>query len=148
MIRQNLRVTIADTNAVITAGNLPVLKAHGAYFVSLFQNLIENAIKYRGSEPPRIDVSVRENHGQLLFAIADNGMGIEREYHDKIFVPFKRLHGKAIPGTGIGLAICQRVVERYGGRIWVESEPGRGSTFVFSLPGIGYSLDAAQVSTA
>jgi PAS domain S-box-containing protein len=133
-VRQNLTETIAGSGAEITADELPALKAHQAHFVSLFQNLIGNAIKYRGTERPRIHVGVQPAGGQLRFAVSDNGMGIEQEYHEKIFVAFKRLHGKSIPGTGIGLAICQRVVERYGGRIWVESEPGKGSTFIFTVP--------------
>jgi signal transduction histidine kinase len=107
---------------------------HEAHLIPLFQNLVANAIKYRGSEPPRIRVSVQKVNDELQFSVSDNGMGIEPEYHEKIFVPFKRLHGKAIPGTGIGLSICQRVVERYGGRIWVESEPGHGAIFIFRLP--------------
>jgi PAS domain S-box-containing protein len=139
IVRQNLNVSIEDSNAEVTADHLPVINAYEAHFISLFQNLIGNAIKYRGSQPPRIHISVGEMDGQLRFAVADNGMGIDSEYYDKIFVAFKRLHGKQIPGTGIGLAICQRVVERYGGRIWVESEPGRGSTFIFTLPGAAYS---------
>ena len=94
-----------------------------------------NAIKYRSGERPRIHISCERLENQFRFAVADNGMGIDPEYHAKIFGVFKRLHGKKIPGTGIGLAICQRVVERYGGRIWVESQLGAGATFFFILPG-------------
>lgn len=144
MVIQNLKVAIAENNAVVTFGNLPVLQAHRAHFLPLFQNLIENAIKYRSSDSPRIHVSVEEINGRLRFAVSDNGIGIEPEYREKIFIAFKRLHGKAIPGTGIGLAICQRVVERYGGRIWVESALGQGSKFVFDLPDLAYSYPAAQ----
>ena len=133
--RQNLKASIGETNAVVTADPLPVIGAFQAHFVSLFQNLIGNAIKYRSEQPPRIHVSVERMDGHLRFAVSDNGIGIESEYFEKIFVAFKRLHGQTIPGTGIGLAICQRVVERYGGRIWVESQPGRGSTFLFTFPG-------------
>ncbi len=143
IIRQNLRVSIADNNAIITADHLPTLNAYRAHFVPLFQNLIANAIKYRGSAAAPDSVSVGGEDGHLRFAVADNGMGIEQEYYEKIFVAFKRLHGKTIPGTGIGLAICQRVVERYGGRIWVESEPGAGSTFIFTLPATVYFNTAA-----
>jgi PAS domain S-box-containing protein len=133
---QNLKASIDANGAVIAAARLPVVSVEEAHFISLFQNLLGNAIKYRGAQPPRIDVSFEETDGQLRFAVADNGIGIEPAYREKIFVPFKRLHGKNIPGTGIGLAICQRVIERYGGRIWVESEPGNGSTFIFTLPNI------------
>jgi len=133
-VKQNLRVAIEDSGAIVTAGHLPVLKANEAHFIPLFQNLIGNAIKYRGDKTPRIHISVNEVNNQLVFAASDNGIGIEPEYHAKIFVAFKRLHGMQIPGTGIGLAICQRVLERYGGRIWVESEAGKGATFFFTLP--------------
>jgi PAS domain S-box-containing protein len=133
-VRQDLKASIDESGATVTACSLPALKVHRAHLVSLFQNLIGNAIKYRGSEAPRIHVSVEEKDGNLQFAVSDNGLGIEPAYHEKIFIAFKRLHGNTIPGTGIGLAICQRVVERYGGRIWVESELGRGSRFIFTLP--------------
>jgi light-regulated signal transduction histidine kinase (bacteriophytochrome) len=136
---ENLKASIEETGAVVTADPLPVLAAHESHFVSLFQNLVGNALKYRGADPPRIHISVAESGGELRFAVADNGAGIAPQYHDKIFVAFKRLHGKSVPGTGIGLAICQRVVQRYGGRIWVESQVGQGSTFVFTLPDIRYS---------
>jgi signal transduction histidine kinase len=105
-------------------------------FTSLLQNLVANAIKYRSERPPRIHISVQETDGELQFAVADNGIGIEPEYHERIFELFKRLHGKAIPGTGVGLAICKRVVESYGGRIWVESRVGDGAIFFFSLPSL------------
>jgi signal transduction histidine kinase len=133
-IRQDLRMIIEETQAEIVAGQLPVMVAHQSHMVSLFQNLVENAIKYRSRNPPRIQILFDDDNDQYTFAVMDNGIGIERDYHDKIFVAFQRLHGKDIPGTGIGLAICQRVVERYGGRIWVESEFGAGSTFRFILP--------------
>jgi PAS domain S-box-containing protein len=143
-VRQNLKAAIGETNAVVTADPLPVVGAFGAHFVSLFQNLIGNAIKYRSDRPPRIHVSVERTAGQLRFAVSDNGIGIEPEYYEKIFVAFKRLHGQTIPGTGIGLAICQRVVERYGGRIWVESQPGVGSTFLFTFSGSAVAGDGAM----
>ena len=102
----------------------------------LFQNLIGNAIKYRGEDPPRIHVSATADDGYWRFRVADNGMGIEPQFHRQIFGIFKRLHTHdKFPGTGIGLAICQRIAERYGGRIWVESEFGKGSTFFFTVPG-------------
>jgi PAS domain S-box-containing protein len=132
-VKQNLKASIDDTGATITADALPVLKVHEGYVIPLFQNLIANAIKYRSEQPPRIHISIEETDGLLRFTVADNGIGIDPEYHQKIFVAFKRLHGKQIPGTGIGLAICQRVVERYGGRIWVESAAGHGATFIFTL---------------
>ncbi len=133
-VKQNLKMSIEETGAEIVAASLPVLNANEGHLLSLFQNLISNGIKYRGEQPAKITVSVEETNGDYRFAVSDNGIGIEPEYHAKIFVAFKRLHGKEIPGTGIGLAICQRVVERYGGRIWVESEPGSGSTFRFTFP--------------
>lgn len=133
-VKLNLKFSIDDSRAVITCGPLPLIRAHESHAIALFQNLIGNAIKYRAAEPPEIQINFWEAEGELRFAVRDNGIGIEPEYHETIFVAFKRLHAKKIPGSGIGLAICQRVVERYGGRIWVESEAGRGATFHFALP--------------
>jgi light-regulated signal transduction histidine kinase (bacteriophytochrome) len=102
--------------------------------LQVFQNLIGNAIKYRGSEPPRIRVSASHRTDEWIFLVQDNGMGIRLEYADRIFGLFRRLHGVEIPGTGIGLAICKRIIDHYGGRIWVDSREGAGSTFYFALP--------------
>src|SRR5262249_12404236 len=116
----NLTTAIDESGAVITRDRLPVILGHHVHFVQVFQNLIGNAIKYRGESPPRIRISAAQSGREWRFAVKDNGIGIDPEYHQTIFGLFKRLHGRTIPGTGIGLAICQRVVERYGGRIWVE----------------------------
>lgn len=133
-VTRNLEVAIGESGAVITCDHLPVVRGHEGHFVQLLQNLIGNAIKYRSDRLPRIHLTATKRSDAWHFAVADNGMGIDPKYHRQIFGVFKRLHGKQIPGTGIGLAICQRVVERYGGRIWVESEPDRGATFSFTLP--------------
>jgi signal transduction histidine kinase len=132
--RENLALAISESGAVISAAPLPVISGYESHFIPLFQNLIGNAIKYRGDQPCRIDIAASTADNYCQIRISDNGIGIAPEYHAKIFVAFKRLHGNKIPGTGIGLAICQRVVERYGGRIWVESELGVGSSFFFTLP--------------
>ena len=128
-----MNVTIQESSTVLTSDPLPVVSGHRAHFVQLFQNLVSNAIKYRSQQPPRIRVSAERRNGVWRVAVADNGMGIATEHHERIFGVFKRLHGKQIPGTGIGLAICQRVVERYKGRLWVESQPDKGATFYFTL---------------
>jgi len=133
-VKQNLKALIDESEAVLTADPLPVVSGHPSHFIPLFQNLVANAIRYRGECPPRIHIAVQSMGNQIRFAVSDNGIGIAPEHHLQIFEPFKRLHGKNIPGTGIGLAICKRVVERYGGRIWVESKAGEGATFLFSLP--------------
>jgi len=125
-----------ESGAAITIDPLPALQTDRAYVIPLFQNLIENAIKYRSTDPLRIHISVADKNGEFEFAVSDNGIGIDGEYHRKIFVAFQRLHGKEIPGTGIGLAICQRIVEHYGGRIWVESKVGEGATFRFTLTNV------------
>lgn len=130
----NLKAAIEESGAIITWDPLPTVRGQETRFVQLFQNLIGNAIKYRGERTPRIHVAVERQPGEWRFAVADNGIGIAPEYHRQIFGVFKRLHGNTIPGTGIGLAICQRIVERYGGRIWVESEADRGAAFCFTLP--------------
>jgi len=130
----SLRIAIEQSCAVVTANSLPVVYFARVHMVQLFQNLISNAIKYRGSEPPRIVIEARNRTGDWLFSFRDNGIGIAPEHQDSIFGVFKRLHGGDIPGTGIGLAICQRLLEQYGGRIWVESQENQGSTFYFSIP--------------
>ena len=133
-VKQNLRVSIEESGAVIMSPFLPTVNANEAHLTSLFQNLISNSIKYRSEQSPSIRVTVESDDREYRFGIADNGIGIQPEYHGKIFAAFKRLHGNNISGTGVGLAICQRVVERYGGRIWVQSELGKGATFLFTLP--------------
>jgi len=131
----NLSVAIEENNAMVTHDELPIVMADETQLVQLFQNLINNAIKFHSEEPPRIHVSAEKNKKEWIFSVLDNGKGIDPQYHDRIFVIFQRLEGKGeYPGTGIGLAICKKIIERHGGRIWVESEPGKGSTFYFTLP--------------
>jgi PAS domain S-box-containing protein len=133
---ENLKTAAKDTGAVVTCDKLPTISGYEAHFRQLFQNLIGNALKYRAQRPPRIHVGASRTEDVWRFSVSDNGIGIDPEYHQSIFGVFKRLHGREIAGTGIGLAICQRVVERYGGRIWVESEIDRGATFYFTFPAI------------
>ena len=143
-VQKNLRTSIDEAGAVVTSDPLPALHANAAHFTSLFQNLLSNALKYRGEVSPRIHIAVEEKDGCIQFSVADNGMGIAPEYHRQIFEVFKRLHGKTIPGTGVGLAICKRVIEKYNGRIWVESCEGHGATFFFSVPSVAvYSARSA-----
>jgi len=133
-VKENLKAAIEESGAVIECDQLPGLHAHAAHLVPLFQNLVANSIKYRSDCPPRIRVAAPLVNGEQCFVVSDNGIGIDPQYHRKIFEAFQRLHRDGIPGTGMGLAICQRIVERYGGRIWVESQPGKGSDFFFTLP--------------
>jgi light-regulated signal transduction histidine kinase (bacteriophytochrome) len=131
----NLERAIADSQAEITRGALPVVAADEAQLVMVFQNLLGNAIKFRGPEPLRIQVSAERQGALWRFAVRDNGIGIDPEHFERIFGLFQRLHTRrAYPGTGIGLALCKRIVERHGGQIWVESVAGQGSTFCFTLP--------------
>ena len=130
----NLQAAVDQNRASITWDPLPVVHAHEIRMVQLFQNLVGNAIKYRSAEPPNIHVSAERREDDCVFSVQDNGIGIDPEYAQEVFRIFRRLHGQAYPGTGIGLAICQRIVERYGGRIWVESTLGSGSRFCFTLP--------------
>lgn len=130
----NLQAAIAQSGAIISSDTLPTVVAEEVLLTQLFQNLISNSIKYRGKEIPRIHVSAERTGDGWLFSVRDNGIGIDPQDRDRIFGMFKRLHGSEIPGTGIGLAICKKVIEREGGRIWVESEPGRGATFKFTIP--------------
>lgn len=132
----NLSGAIMETGAHVTNGPLPLLPVNGTHLQQLFQNLIGNAIKYRSPErSPAVHVEAERQKDHWVFSVADNGMGIDPDYKESIFGLFKRLHSSnEYSGTGIGLAICRRIVDRYQGRIWVESEPGRGSTFRFTLP--------------
>jgi light-regulated signal transduction histidine kinase (bacteriophytochrome) len=131
----NLKVAIDENGALVTHDSLPTVMADNPQLVELFQNLIGNAIKFRGTEPPRVHISAGRNGNGWTFSVRDNGIGIAPEYAKRIFVIFQRLHSREkYAGTGIGLAICQRIVERHGGHIWVESEVGKGATFYFTLP--------------
>jgi len=130
----NLQASIEQSGATISWDSLPTVQAHEVRLVQLLQNIIGNAIKYRSDQPPKIRIGAERRDADWLFVVEDNGIGIEPEYAPQIFGIFKRLHGQNYPGTGIGLAICQRIVERYGGRIWVESKPNQGSRFLFTLP--------------
>ncbi|MBI3779880.1 MAG: PAS domain S-box protein [candidate division NC10 bacterium] len=130
----DLRVTIEENGAVITHDPLPTLMADVTQLRQLFQNLIGNALKFRSDKPTEVRVGAERTDGTWLFSIRDNGIGIDPQQQDRVFVIFQRLHTRdEYPGTGIGLAICRRIVEQHGGRIWVESEPGKGATFYFTL---------------
>jgi light-regulated signal transduction histidine kinase (bacteriophytochrome) len=129
-----LREAIHESDACITHGYLPEVRVREVHLQQLFQNLVGNAIKYR-REIPRVHVSAQESDGEWIFSITDNGIGFDSAYKDQVFGIFKRLHTNSeYSGTGMGLAICQRIVERYRGRIWATSELGKGSTFSFAIP--------------
>ena len=131
----NLRVAIEEAGAVVTNDPLPALSGDEVQLGQLLQNLMSNALKFRSDSVPRIHIGVTESAKEYAFEVRDNGIGIEPQYYERIFMVFQRLHNKGeYPGTGIGLAICKKVVERHGGRIWVESHPGAGSSFYFTLP--------------
>lgn len=133
----NLRLVIGETGTTIICGSLPALNADGSQLAQLFQNLIGNAIKFRGSNPPRVEIGAEQQNEEWVFHVRDNGIGIAPEYFERIFLMFQRLHTKKeYPGTGIGLTICKKIAERHGGRIWIESEPGKGTTFYFTIPAV------------
>ena len=132
---RNLSTTLQDHPGSIHAGPLPIVMADAMQLTRVFQNLISNAVKYRREIPLHIAIEAEDKSAEWLFSVCDNGIGIDREHFERIFVIFQRLHGKdRYTGTGIGLAICKNIVERHGGRIWVDSEPGKGSAFYFTLP--------------
>jgi signal transduction histidine kinase len=132
---QNLDAALVDAGATVTADPLPTVFGDEVQLTQLLQNLIANAVKFRGDAPPVVRVTAQPNEGEWIFSVEDNGIGIPPEQQDRIFRLFQRLHTqRERPGTGIGLAMCRRIVERHGGRIWIESRPGEGSTFRFSLP--------------
>lgn len=131
----NLKIAIAEQNATVTSDPLPVITGNFDQLEQLFQNLIENSIRFRSEAPPKIHLSAQRGDHEWIFSVRDNGIGIAQEFHSRIFGLFQRLHPRGeYPGTGIGLAFCKQVAERQGGRIWVQSDVGRGSTFYFSAP--------------
>jgi light-regulated signal transduction histidine kinase (bacteriophytochrome) len=133
--RVNLRAALEESGVELTADALPEVYGDESQLVQLLQNLIGNAVKFRAAVMPKIHVSCTEKENEFALAVQDNGIGIEPQYFERIFMVFQRLHDKGqYPGTGIGLAICKKVADRHGGRIWVESAPGKGSRFVFTLP--------------
>lgn len=133
--KANLQVAIRESHAQIRSDNLPQVMGDCTQLVQLFQNLLSNAIKYRRDDPPRIQITAKPRSSAWLFAVQDNGIGIDPKHLERIFFIFQRLHHREeYPGSGIGLAICKKIVERHGGQIWVESEPEKGSIFHFTLP--------------
>ena len=134
-VLSNLQVAIEEQRAEVSHDPLPKVMADGLQLVQLLQNLIGNAIKFHGDAPPKVHVSAEVQNQEALFCVSDQGIGFEPEYAERIFQVFQRLHGKrSYPGTGIGLAICKKIVERHGGRIWVESQLDKGAKFYFTLP--------------
>ncbi|MGE5621414.1 MAG: sensor histidine kinase, partial [Candidatus Bathyarchaeota archaeon] len=134
-VTASLDVLIRETGAEVTCGDLPALPVDRAQMFQVLQNFIENGIKYNHSRPPRIAIACDRQEREWVFSVADNGIGIEPKHHERIFEIFRRLHAyHEVPGTGIGLALCRRIIERHGGHTWVNSQPGQGSTFFFSLP--------------
>jgi len=131
----NLTVAIAESGAVVTHDGLPTVSGDATQLTQLFQNLIGNAVKFRGERLSRIHIGAVSQDGEWRFSVADNGIGVQPQYFERVFMVFQRLHTrKKYQGTGIGLAICKKVVERHGGRIWVESQPGEGAAFCFTIP--------------
>ena len=148
---KNLSGTLAESGAVVTHDALPVITTDDTQLEQVFQNLVGNAIKYRGTEVPTVHISAARNGlEEWTFSVRDNGLGIEAQYFERIFILFQRLHGRTeFKGTGIGLAICKKIVEGLGGRIWVESQVGKGSTFYFGLPGkdLKNDIDSNELRT-
>jgi len=136
LVTRDLAAMIEETGACITvAGSLPVVRAEPALLTQVFENLVSNAIKFRGSDPPRVTISAAREKNAWRFAVADNGIGIDPAYADRVFAIFQRLHSRAeYPGSGIGLAICKKIVEAYGGRIWFDSQSAAGTTFYWTFP--------------
>lgn len=130
----NLRNDILETGADIERGPLPTIIGDRSQMILVFQNLIANSIKFRSANPPTIRIGAAREDRRYVVSITDNGQGFDPKYAEHIFLPFKRLHGQDIPGSGIGLASCRRKLERCGGSIWAESAPGKGATFRFALP--------------
>ena len=134
-VREDLQLQIVESDATVTVGELPVVRGDRDQLRQVFQNLVDNGIEYRGDDPPEIRIDAERDGDDWVCSVSDNGIGIDEENTERIFEVFQRLHSQdQHAGTGIGLALCQRIVERHGGEIWVESEPGEGSTFYLTLP--------------
>jgi chemotaxis family two-component system sensor kinase Cph1 len=132
---KNLRQRIGETGAIITHDPLPTVMADETQLIQLFLNLIGNAIKFRSSQPPKIHISAKRLEDEWLFSVQDNGIGLDPQFSDRIFIIFQRLHTRdEYPGTGMGLAICKKIIECHRGRIWVESQLRQGTTFYFTIP--------------
>jgi two-component system, chemotaxis family, sensor kinase Cph1 len=139
-VRVNLSVAIEEAGALVTSDPMPSVPADAGQLEQLLQNLVGNGIKFRNGDRPVIHVGAVESEHHWEFSVRDNGIGIEQQYFERIFLLFQRLHDKGeYPGTGIGLALCKRIVERHGGRIWLESSPGKGSTFFFTIPKLAHT---------
>jgi chemotaxis family two-component system sensor kinase Cph1 len=137
-VQASLRVSIEESEATIARDPLPTVDGDVTQLTQLFQNLLVNAIKFRAESAPDIRVSAERKDGAWLFSVRDNGIGIAPEYRERVFVLFQRLHARdEYGGTGIGLAVCKKIVERHGGTIWVEETPGGGSTLCFTIPDAG-----------
>jgi PAS domain S-box-containing protein len=149
LVLTNLQVTLEESGGQVTHDPLPTVLGDETQLWQVLQNLVGNALKFHGSEPPRVHVSAQEIEGEWRFSVRDNGIGIEPQFAKRVFLVFQRLHSRAeYPGTGLGLAIAKKIVERHDGRIWMESEPGKGSTFYFSLPKKGVtSADGCKATT-
>jgi light-regulated signal transduction histidine kinase (bacteriophytochrome) len=134
-ILSNLSILIVENNVEVNHDPLPTIFADKNQMMQVLENLITNAVKFRGEKPPKIDISAKKGNKEWIFSVKDNGIGISPKHQEQIFEVFKRLHTREeYPGTGIGLSIAQKIIERHGGRIWLESEPGKGSTFYFTIP--------------
>ena len=144
----NLQQPILETGAAVSWSGLPMVSGDETQLRHLMQNLVGNAVKYRNPDVvPDVTVSAEREHNDWIIRVRDNGIGIAPEHHESIFAPFRRLHGENIPGTGIGLALCRRVVDLHGGNIWLDSKPGEGSTFSFKLHGVTSERNVEIVNT-
>ncbi len=141
----NLATAASQTRVTIEAGDLPVVPGEASLLTAVFQNLLSNALKFHSDQPPHVAVSARRDDGFWLFTFADNGIGIEPEYAERIFVIFQRLHDRAsYPGTGIGLAMCRKIIEYHGGRIWLDTTAPAGARFCFTLPVLPENKDTHE----
>ncbi len=145
--KKDLKLLIEESATNVIAGPLPDIRGDEGQISQVFQNLIANAIKFRAKNDPTVKIDVKETDENWLFSVHDNGIGFEEEHSDRIFIIFQRLHGREqYEGTGIGLALCKKIIERHGGRIWAESEPGRGSTFYFTIPKVQGETDEREIN--